>query len=315
VWRKPAAAALAVLMLLVGPAAVGVVVGVTPTEPGWPASPPTGQPIPPGALPGSGQLAPSGVGCPRPQAATVDPDLVGICDPAGPAATPAVTPAVTPSPVTSTTTPDEGPYFCGDNSRADGAMTASPALEPLWIAYPRTPMQIRRPCLRPRWHAAVLATVAFSGPLWGLWGWLGNGSGPAGHAMVVTGTVVGSAGLLSGRALLRWDKLLNGFSLLLDATQVRWTEGSARLHRLDQHRLPDHRRPTTAAAAMDHPPGPLATQPGPIVVDQRHHAVPAAGGPGTGPAAAAPERQRGRPARRDPRRLRRHLPHHSRRTD
>lgn len=97
-WRKPAAAALAVLMLLIGPAAVGM---ATPTEPGWPSSPPTEQPVPPADHPGSDQLAPSGIGCPPPHTAAFDPDPVDICAPAGPAATP--------NPATSTTTATTAP--------------------------------------------------------------------------------------------------------------------------------------------------------------------------------------------------------------
>jgi len=108
-------------------------------------------------------------------------------------------------------------------------MTVSPAPQPFWIACARTSIQVRRPRLPPRWHAAVLLTVALSGPLWGLWGWLASRAGPAAPAMLVLGTVVGSAGLLSGRAILRWEqiKLLDGFSLLLDTTGVRWTGGRA----------------------------------------------------------------------------------------
>jgi len=47
--------------------------------------------------------------------------------------------------------------------------------------------------------------------------------------MAMLGTVIGSAGLLSGRAMLRWDeiKLLGGFSLQLDADGIRWTGGRA----------------------------------------------------------------------------------------
>jgi len=95
VWGKPAAAAIAVLMLLIGPAAVGV---LTPTNPGWPASPPTEEPIPPADHPGSDQPAPSDLWCLQPQAATSNLDSVGICGPAGPAATS--------SPATAATTAD-----------------------------------------------------------------------------------------------------------------------------------------------------------------------------------------------------------------
>lgn len=100
-WRRPLCTAIAILMLLVGPAAVG---GFTPTDPGWPASPPTEQPVPPADHPGSNQQAPSSLGCRQPQAAASDPDPVGTCNPAGPAATPSPASAATPAPTTATTT-------------------------------------------------------------------------------------------------------------------------------------------------------------------------------------------------------------------
>jgi len=88
-WRRPLSAAAAVLMLLVGPAAIGL---ATPTDPGRPASP-TEQPIPPADPPPGYSPAPSGVPCP--QAAGRDSGPVGGCGRAGPAATTAPTTAPT----------------------------------------------------------------------------------------------------------------------------------------------------------------------------------------------------------------------------
>lgn len=108
-------------------------------------------------------------------------------------------------------------------------MTTPSNASPPWTAHRRPTIHLRRPLLRPRWHAAVLLAVALIGPLWGLCGWLAERSGPTAQAMLVLGAVVGAAGLLSSQALMRWDELtlLDGFSLMLDANGVCWAGGRA----------------------------------------------------------------------------------------
>lgn len=91
-WRKPFCVAVAVLTLMTGPAAVGI---LTPNSPGRPASPPTEEPTPPAEHPGSDRQAPTGVACAPPDTAAFDPAPVSICDPAAPAATPGPATAAT----------------------------------------------------------------------------------------------------------------------------------------------------------------------------------------------------------------------------